>query len=899
VEVVGDDGPVALTGKQRHLLAALIVANGRVCGIDELVDVLWGAAPPASGAKLVQVYVSQLRKSLPEQVRVVTRSGAYALEAPVELVDAARFEALVAERAIARSDRNHALAVSLADQALALWRGRAYGDLGYEDFARAEVERLEELRLVVVEERIDALLALGRHAELLGEIRGLADDNPLRERLQAQAMLALYLSGRQSEALEHYAAVRSRLRDELGLEPGQALRTLQQQILRHDPELDLPADQAEPADARSLPAPPGPLIGRGRELADLDRLLSHREPRLIVLTGAGGSGKTRLALEAARRAAPSFANGAVLVELAPVRDHELVLPTIAQALGVSEVAGQPLLDTLVDAVRGRELLVVVDNAEHLRTAARSYPELVARAPRLTLVVTSRAVLHVTGEHVVPVAPLDDDAAVELFGQRARALQPAFEVTKENEHEVRAICRRVDCLPLAVELAAARIPLLTPRLLLARLSESLNILTSGPTDLPARQQTLRETLDWSVGLLDAREREVLGRLAVFPGGATIEGAEDVCGADLDVLATLVDHNLVRRADVNGEPRFGMLETVREYAFELLGDDRPAVERSLAENLAALVDSAELRGPEQATWLVRLDAELDNLRAALARASATGDGEVGLRLAGGLWLYWFIRGSLGEGLGYIEGALARGSAKPTAARARALRGGAGLAYGRGDFERATDLATEAVAVARHVGSKRDEMAGSTILGVVATRRREFDAARGHLRRSAALEQEITGEVVDAKVNLANLELEAGEFEAAATLLEDAVAIRRRPGQFAELGTALLNLGLARYRLGEHERAQASFEEARESFAGIGFEAHVAHARQGLAACAAATGRFDEAAALLGRAAAELAELGWSDDDFDPTLAAEVEAGTRRALGDVAFDETYAVGFRTVAA
>jgi tetratricopeptide (TPR) repeat protein len=381
--------------------------------------------------------------------------------------------------------------------------------------------------------------------------------------------------------------------------------------------------------------------------------------------------------------------------------------------------------------------------------------------------------------------------------------------------------------------------------------------------------------------------------VFPAGASVGAAETVCGADLDTLASLVDNHVLRRVDVNGEPRFGLLETIREYAYELLATDRAAVEQSMAEHLAKLVERADLRGPEQAAWLRLLDAELDNLRAAIGYASERDDPELGLRLAGELWLFWWVRGSLREGLDHLEAALAREPVQPTAARALALRGAAGLAYGGGDLDRATELASTAVAVARDVGARWDEMAGSTILGIVATRRREFDAARGHLRLSARLEEELTGQVVDAWVNLANLELEAGEFAAAAELLERAVVIRRQPGQYSELGTALLNLGIARYRLGEYEVAQACFDEARSAFVEVGFRAHVAHARQGLAACAAATDRFDEAAALLGHAATELAELGWSDDDFDPTLAAEVESATRKALGDEAFAATFAGG------
>jgi predicted ATPase len=501
------------------------------------------------------------------------------------------------------------------DRALALWRGRAYGELAYDDFARAESERLEELRLVALEERFDAQLAVGRHEEVLGDVLAHVGENPLRERAHELAMVALYRCARQSDALEHYAAFRARLTDELGLEPGPALRELQRRILQQAPDLLL-ADVTAPA-AAALPMAPNALVGREGELDELRKLLAQRDARLIVLTGAGGSGKTRLAVEAARRAASSFANGARLVELAPLREPTLVVPTIAHALGVAEDPDQEPLETLAAALAAQELLLLVDNAEHVREAAPSFARLVSAAPRLTLLVTSRAVLHVSGEHVFPVAPLAEKDAVELFVQRAQLLEPSFTLTAETEPDVRQICRRVDCLPLAIELAAARVRTLTPRSLSKRLDTRLGLLTGGPRDLPARQQTLRETIAWSVGLLGKRERDVFARLAVFPGGATLEAAEAVGGADVDTLAVLVDDHLLLRADAVGEPRFRMLETVREYALELLGSERVDVEVALAEYFSTWADELRASATDEREWrgvVERLDPEVDNVRAA---------------------------------------------------------------------------------------------------------------------------------------------------------------------------------------------------------------------------------------------------------------------------------------------
>jgi predicted ATPase/DNA-binding SARP family transcriptional activator len=891
VEVVAGQGRTELAGKHARLLAALVVADGQALGVDRLVEAVWNGAEPASARKLVQVYVSQLRKTLPRGVEIVTRGSAYAAELAPDALDASRFERLLSECVEARHDGNPALALSLVDRALSLWRGRAYGELAYEDFARAESDRLEELRLVAVEERLAAQLALGRHAEVLGEVLAFAEENTFREHAHELTMLALYRSGRQSDALERFAAIRARLHDELGLEPGPSLRELQGRILQQDPGLEL--DALAHAEQAHLPMPPNPLVGRERELAELRALLESRRARLLVLTGAGGSGKTRLALEAARQLAGSYANGAVLVELAPLRDPELVVPTIAHALELTDTSDDPLTETLASALASRELLLVLDNAEHVREAAPIFTELLARSPRLTLLVTSRAVLHVSGEHVFPVAPLEEDDALELFVQRARLLDPGFARTDENDDDLREICRRVDGLPLAIELAAARIRTLSPRALRERLDERLSVCTGGPRDLPARQQTLRETIDWSVDLLGERERGVLARLAVFPAGATLESAEAVCGADLDLLGALVDDHLVRRDDTHGEPRFGMLETIREYALELLGDERPEVERALVAHLTALVERAVLKGPGQEEWLHRLDGELDNLRAALGVAAEWADPEHEIALAGGLWRYWWIRGALVEGLTRLERALARGDGGSARERARALGGAAGLAWALGDLPRAKALAADAAEVAQAVGALAEESHAHVVLGVAANREREWEDARRHLERSVAIAEELGVEPVVEKLNLGVVALDSGDYEAAAPLFEDVLASHRRNGVVEGIGFALLNLGLARRELGEHESSRRDFEEARSCFEQIGFREHVAHALQGLAAAEADEGRHEEAARLLGRARAELDEVGVAEDDFAPRLTEEVERRARTALGDNAFHAAYAAG------
>lgn len=899
LEVVASDGVVVpLAAKQKRLLAALVAADGRACNVDDLVESVWGGSPPASARSLVQVYVSQLRKALPDGMAVVTGAGAYALELEPGCLDATRFERLLAECESARRAENAALAASLADRALALWHGRAYGELAYEEFLRAASDRLEERKLAALEVRLEAQLALGRHVEVLGEALALAEQNPYHEHVQELALLALYRCGRQTEALDHYAAVRARLDEELGLEPGRELRELQRRILQQDPELSVESGRTTEV-AATLPLPPNPLLGRERELEQLGTLLARREARLIVLTGAGGSGKTRLAVEVARRVAASYANGVVLVELAPVRDPALVVPTIAHALTVAEAPGQDPLEALAAALASQELLLVVDNVEHVREAAPSLAGLAARSPRLTILVTSRAVLHVSGEHVFPVAPLAEEDAVELLVQRARLLEPTFARDAGNEDDLREICRRVDGLPLAIELAAARVRTLTPRALRARLDSRLGVLTGGPRDLPARQQTLRETVAWSVDLLGERERDVFARLAVFPGGATLEAAEAVCGADVDSLGTLVDDHLVRRVDHGREGRFGMLETVREYALQLLGDDRGAVERRFAEHLAALVAEAEphLTGEQQTHWLGVLDAEHENLGAALAYLAAAGDAESRLRMAAALSRFWYIRGHLTEGRRRLEDALADGGATDPELRRRALTAAASLALLQGDYAAAASSAEQALAVARELGTPLYVANALSNLGAIVLAGGDHARAGPLLEEAVSLARAVGDQRVAALAlnNLGDLALTVGDYERAEPLFEESLALLKARGDAANVARSLFNLGAVALKLGRLQAADGRFRESLSVAEQVGDTEDIAWCLEGYAAIAAAERRGDRAALLLGAAGALLEGIGAQFKPFERALDAQTRAEAILLVGEEAVAGAVAKGAR----
>jgi len=802
IEVVGEAGPVRLPGrKQGRLLAALVVGAGRTVGADLLIEAVWPGIPPPSAGKLLQVYVSQLRKALADGIHIETRDGGYALVLDRRSLDAARFEQLLADGSAARRGGNPKLALSLLERGLSLWRGAAYGPLAFEDFARAEAERLEELRIIAAEERFEAGLALGRHGELLPELQSRAASAPLRERFQALTMLALYRCGRQTDALELYSATRKRLRDELGLEPGVELRELQRRILHHDPGLAAPRIEEPPAP--DLPISPNPLLGRERELAELRELLLREDVRLLVLTGAGGSGKTRLALEAAHATAALFANGAAFVELAPLRDPALVVAAIARALAIEETGGGVTVETLTAFLRPRELLLVLDNAEHLVDAAPVLSAFLSRAPRLTLLVTSRTVLHLSGEHLYPVQPLDQGPAAVLFSTRARQADARFDPDDADWEAIRHICARLDGLPLAIELAAARTPTLPPQELLGRLDPRLPLLTGGPRDLPARQQTLRATLEWSFHLLSPCEHALAARLAVFVGRFDLDAATAVCDAAPDRLGSLVGQSLLQQP-TDGE--FAYLETIREYALEQLArsPDADEIGRRHYRHYLKLAEASDLsaarrRGGE------RLDlaaAARDNLRAALTWSLETDSVTLGLKLATALERFWVTHDPR-EGMRWFDALLDRpgAAAVAPAVRAEALRAYGGATDIAGDDEGARRLYEQSLALFEELGDEHGQAVLFHRLAISDLRRGQLDRARELVEASHAIHVQAGDRWGQAQTTgtLGAVARDAGDRQLAYQLIESSAAMARsvgvrwwESGMLAELAALLLHAG-----------------------------------------------------------------------------------------------------------
>ncbi|HZC75615.1 MAG TPA: BTAD domain-containing putative transcriptional regulator, partial [Gaiellaceae bacterium] len=647
VEAVGDDGPLALGApKQRALLALLLLNANTVVTRDRLVDALWGTGPPRSAVSSLQVYVHGLRRALGAE-RIERHGTGYRLQLDPAELDLSRFDRLVETAAAALGAGRAAAAAEDLGHALALWAGAPLADLTGEPVREAEAPQLEERRLRALELLHDAELELGRHDELVPELERLIAAEPYRERFRVQHALALYRSGRQVDALAACRAARELLVEELGIDPGPELQELERRILRHDPALAAP-DAPAPARLR-LPTPPTPLVGRRLEVAAVCALLRRDDVRLVTLTGPGGAGKTRLSIAAAAELGPELRDGAVFVDLAPIHDPALVGSSLAQALGVGET-GEAVEDVLADHLRDRSMVLLLDNLEQLVPDVELVSRLLAAAPRLLVLATSRTPLRLAGEHEYPVPPLAlpeaeetgfeqiaANDAVRLFAARAGAVDPDFQLDEENAVAVAEVCARLDGLPLAIELAAARSKLLPPATMSTRLDRALDLLVGGAQDLPGRQRTLRATLEWSHGLLDDDERRLFARLAVFAGGWTLEAAEAVCGHDaLDVfetLASLVDESLVRPLRrPTGEPRFAMLETIREYAAELFEESGEA-ETLRRQHCLYVLAQAEAAAAEWLAggggvdrFLALLDEENDNLRAALAWAAKSGELEL---------------------------------------------------------------------------------------------------------------------------------------------------------------------------------------------------------------------------------------------------------------------------------
>lgn len=1100
LEVRRGEETLALGGaKQRALFAILLLHANHVVSRERLAELLWGDEPPSTADHVIEVYVSQLRRVLepdgaPYKL-LVRKPAGYVLQVSPSDIDVNQFASLVEG---ARSAQPAEAAAQLT-RALGMWRGPALADFAGESFAISESARLNELNLYAREERIDAELALGHHAQLIGELQGLVEEHPLRERLCGQLMLALYRSGRQAEASDIYQKTRERLVDELGMEPGPELQELLKRILQQEsglaaapvPPSTLPSGtmtflitdiegstrrwdrnpdemreamgihdvvlgaaitahdgmqvesgregdsilaifvratdalacalqaqkqltaQQWPAGAdlhlrvaihsgeaelrgghyfgpavyrcarvlatghgdqvlltqaahdlvidslregaalrdlgphrlrdlerperifqltapglrsdfpplrsmdplrHNLPVSPTGFIGRGAELAEITQRIGPH--RMLTLVGPGGTGKTRLALQAAAENIERFEDGVWFIELASVREPDVVPQAVAEALGIREEAGRPIVRTLIDRLRDKKFLLVLDNCEHLIPAVVKLADhLLHDCSGIRLLATSREALRVNGEAIMRVGPLAEPDAVVLFVERSSAVESTFRMTEENTPLILQICRRVEAIPLAVELAAGRSRMMSPAEILARLQESFTVLGGGSRSSEGRHETLTTAIDWSYWLLTDEEQRLLRCLSVFFGGFTLDAMSAVFGESaappVDLLGQLIDKSLVAPQEMaDGATRYSLLETVREYGHRKLRENGEHEEVHGRHGLyfARLVDASrdQMNGPDREVWLARLGADVDNIRAVFDLGAIDPEGT--LAMAATLGDFWEARGDYREAAARLDAALSA-SKGVSRGRAEALQAAGLVAWLQGNREGAIAFTKEALTLGRRLKDARSEALCLQQLGQMATQENDLESARQYVTDALTLATANGYDQIEAlcRWRLGVLAMWTEDTDAAKAYFEAGLAISARLEDSASVGTAQLMLGIIALRKSRIDDAKAWLGKSLELHRQHGSARSLAYVLESLAAVALSEGQTERAQQLAGaahglRQRAGLATAGLDQRDFgalplDPLRAHSSEnaawvAGTAMsrdaaisyALGDV---------------
>lgn len=911
LEVLDQAGSSVDIGSPRHreTLVALAVDAGRVVSTDTLLDRVWGESARGGTLANLQAVISRLRSRLREAgvpAEIATAPPGYRLDLPAGALDTDRLATGIdaARTALAAADPQ--AAQGHLTEALGWWRGEPLADVP-QPFARTEALRLEGLRLTGEELAAELDVALGQPSVAVTRLTGLARQHPLRESVRGQLMRALYLAGRQADALEEYADLRTQLVEELGVDPGPAVQRLHQQILEQDPALrpgPAPAVAPAPRPHRPSAVPPtdllGPLLGRERDVAHLVDVLRAPTSRLVTVTGVGGCGKTRLALAVAAAAEPSFADGVSLVPLAPLHDPSAVIPAIARAVGVAE-GGDPFT-ALLDLLRDQERLLLLDNAEHLLDAWPEVATLAAACPELRILVTSRIPLRVRGEVLFPLTPLDLPAAAELFVTRAAAAGAAGLLTADDA-VVGQLCHRLAGIPLAIELAAARVRLLSPAEILARLDDVMA--AEGARDLPPRQRTMRSAIDWSFELLSPLEQSAFPRLAVFSGGFGIDAAAavlaDVVGPGdvLGLLESLVDQSLVV---VDPGPRFRLLEPVAQYAATRLTSD---AERSARDahlrHFGAMAAHYEpsLRGEGTVETLRQIELEHANLVAAVEWSLASGQADLGGWLGWHLWLFWWIRGALREGRRLMEAVLAHDVADPVRVRAGAVVGA--LAFAQGDDVDAEASWRASADLARHTGDLEGLPYAYGGVGLVALARDDADLAASVIEETIVMcdEAGLHGEWLWtlSHVWLGTVELLRGNAAGAGELVDRALAAARRRHDPLAVYIALFTAIQVSTAQGEPDRARRQIAEGVLLSRDTGDHANLAYLLDALAVVDSLSGDVTRVGVLRGAAAQLRAGTGGNVYGYyrpDEALIEQAGEVARAARGEATYDADVAAGW-----
>jgi predicted ATPase/DNA-binding SARP family transcriptional activator len=930
--------------KQRRLFSMLALRAPSAVSADELAEALWDSDPPASVGQALQKQISRLRQRLGKGGSLLChRPAGYALEIDPERVDSRHFEELLrrARAALGRDDAE--AAAGYLHTALGLWRGEALADFRFDEFAQGERARLEHLRLEANEERLAAELAQGAGEELVGELEVLVAEYPLRERLRGQLMVALYRVGRQAEALETMRVGRQLLVDELGIEPGPALRQLERMILAHDSALT--ADRPARGLAGRLPAPANETIGRDGELGEIQELLDDPDVRLVTLVGPGGVGKTRLALEAGRSVAARFPAGAVHVSLDGADDAGVLVPEAASALGVVAATAAELGVRLTVLTRGAQALVVLDGFDRYLEDVAVVAELLAGVPNLTVLATSRTPLRLTAEYVYRVKPLSGPNSAALFLARTRAVLGgrAFDADRELVDAIRA---RLDGLPLAIELAADRARLLPLRALLERLDDRLELLTGEARDRPARQRSLRATLEWSWEELEEPERCLLGRLSVFEGGASLEAAETVCGNELGnrletVVSSLLDKSSLLRIDSGREaqPRFAMLDTVREFAAERASEaeDVQSLERRHARYFLDYCERAagQAARTDQREWLDRLALERGNIRLAFERLLGAGKVEEALRVAIAFARALPWDAHIHEVRRWLVEALSHPAQLPPEFRAAGVYWDGVLALSQGLFDDAKTQLEAALAAAREADQPPIEASALAALGRRAVLVADVDAqelCEAAVTAARRLDDPIL--VAEALVNQAGacerieawergraLAAEAlqlfrdagdpygaawalaeqgwydmvhGRLEESHERLSEALDLRRRHGDDRRLVEPLIDHAWLLFVRGRGEEARRGFLDCLALARHVGDQFDVGEALAGLSAQAAVDGQWADAARLAGASATVHEQIGAPPWESVTQMQQRALADAQKTLG-TRYAEEFADGRR----
>ncbi|MFC7496359.1 MULTISPECIES: BTAD domain-containing putative transcriptional regulator [unclassified Nocardioides] len=914
--------------RHREVLAALVLDAGRVVSTDALLDRVWGDASRGGTTANLHAVISRLRGRLRDGragVEVATVPPGYRLDVPAGGIDAVVFVDLLASARTSRAAGDCETARRQVGEALQLWRGPAYADIPH-PFAEAEAARLDGLRLAAVELAAELDLATGRHAEVVHRLPAVVEEHPLRESLRGLLMLALYRSGRQSDALGEYDEVRRLLADELGLDPGPQLQQLHQRVLQQDGGLMVEPAAPTPTPAPPVPAglrsdvvpPSNPLLGRDREIAYVRSLLEESTQRLVTLTGLGGVGKTRLAFAVALASQDRYRDGVVVLSLAATSDPETVMSEVARALALSGADGVDPAAAVAEHLRSRQLLLVLDNMEHLLAAAAPVSRLVASCPELAVLVTSRTVLRVRGEVQFQVQPLllpeaeESDAAVlarsaavALFVERAATTSPGFALASlgaTNAAAVGAICRRLAGLPLAIELAAARVRLMPPATMLARLDEVMA--AGGARDLPPRQRTMAAAIDWSHDLLDPEQRQLFRRLSVFSGGFTLEAVEAVAG-DLPVLVALealVEHSLVLPDGDHPEvARYRMLEPIAQYADgRLTGDERAearAAHRAHFRALAAELEPA-YRGPGTIPSLAVTEREHANMLAAIDSALADGDPDLAGWLTWDLWLFWWLRGALVEGRRITTAVLAADTDDEV--RVRAFGVHAAMAFAQGDLPTAAASWEAGDELGARTGDGVGQSHSRAGRGLAALAEGDLDAAVAHFEAAIVLCEEsgLRGQWMWtlAHVWLGTVSLLRGDTAGATAQVDLALAAARERQDPLALYITLFTAAQVALTVGDPATARQQVEEGIRLSIDTGDMANLAYFLETLAVVDSLAAEHRRVAVLRGAARRLRETVGANVYGYykpDPALLAAALDQARSHLGDDGFEDALATG------